>query len=410
MPYTLISFIGTGMYSKEGGYRYTKYQYPDGNVIESNIFVTTIFKKKDKQIEKLVLVGTETSAWDLLIDLNIEENTFLWEKIIEKKGICNEDIILLEKILSLQFSVPVIIKYHTSKIDTDTTEEVFSCYKSITSHIDEKSDILLDITHGFRSMPILLYQALQFSLTNGNPLRKVEIIYGEYKPEATISYVRNLSSYWDYNQITDAVSLFNDKLDGYRLSEIIKSEWESGSKVIKRISDIIRTNFALQILDVMRQISNSLTNFPNNASSWIDEVKILLEAILLLKDHNDAKTLYNYAVFLYEKKLTIQAIITLQLTVETAIAKEFGDDTSLGNYDWWQEEGKKILMEIKQKHPVIRKELNNLEYFRNQIAHGGAKDKYTQNFPSTANIPSMYENGKKAVKVLIKILEENGNA
>jgi len=259
-------------------------------------------------------------------------------------------------------------------------------------------------------MPILLYQALQFSLTNGNPLRKVEIIYGEYKPEATISYVRNLSSYWDYNQITDAVSLFNDKLDGYRLSEIIKSEWESGSKVIKRISDIIRTNFALQILDVMRQISNSLTNFPNNASSWIDEVKILLEAILLLKDHNDAKTLYNYAVFLYEKKLTIQAIITLQLTVETAIAKEFGDDTSLGNYDWWQEEGKKILMEIKQKHPVIRKDLNNLEYFRNQIAHGGAKDKYTQNFPSTANIPSMYENGKKAVKVLIKILEENGNA
>lgn len=107
-------------------------------------------------------------------------------------------------------------------------------------------------------MPVLLYQALQFSVSQNPKIRNVEIVYGEYKPEEKLSYVRDLSSYWKYSQVSDALFVFKEKLDGFRLAELIKDEWEAGSKAIRRISEIIQTNFCLQIKDVARQIRNAL--------------------------------------------------------------------------------------------------------------------------------------------------------
>lgn len=86
------------------------------------------------------------------------------------------------------------LKVHTQNIDFDTSEEVFACYKSLVPEIADDSDILFDITHGFRSMPILMYQTLQFVFSN-NQSRKVELVYGEYIQSVDISYVRDLSKY-----------------------------------------------------------------------------------------------------------------------------------------------------------------------------------------------------------------------
>ena len=75
----------------------------------------------------------------------------------------------------------------------------------------------------------------------------------------------------------------------------------------------------------------------------------------------------------------------------------------IGNYDWWQDEGRTILNKIKSNNwKEIGGPLSNLESFRNQIAHGGGTNK-DGNFPQAANIPNIYKSGSRGVENLFNI-------
>ena len=116
--------------------------------------------------------------------------------------------------------------------------------------------------------------------------------------------------------------------------------------------------------------------------------------------------MYEFSNFLYEHKLNIQAVICLQVAVETVICEKFESENYIGDYVWWQETGKKYLQKIKNKNfKNISEPLWNLECFRNQVAHGGARNK-DGNFPNAANIPSIYASGLRGVKNLFEYLEK----
>ena len=400
MAYTLISSVGTGMYKE--GYRKTVYCFPSGEKIETHIFLNALLKNKYRDISKIILVGTVTSGWDMLISVDDE----LWIQVCEAKennAIDQSIISEIESYLSNKFNIPTVIKYHTDKIVNGTSEEIFNLYSSIIPEITDEN-ILFDITHGFRSMPILLYQALQFSISQNPKIKNVELVYGEYIESKKESYVRDLSNYWRYSQISDALNVFKTKLDGYKLAELIENDWLEGSKVIKRLSDIVQTNFSLQIIEVSKQINNSLKKYPPNAPNWLEDVKLFLEEILNCVTSNFMyKSLRKYAEFLFERKLNVQAIITLQVAVETYIAEKNGCRDKIGDYDWWQSEGRALLNKIKKNDwKNIGNPLTNLEGFRNQIAHGGGTNR-DGNFPSAANIPNIYKSGLRGIENLINV-------
>jgi len=400
MAYTLISSVGTGMYKE--GYRKTVYCFPSGEKIETHIFLNALLKNKYRDISKIILVGTVTSGWDMLIDFDDE----LWVKVYEAKENDSIDQSIISEIeiyLSNKLNIPVVIKYHTDKIVNDTSEEIFNLYSSIIPEITDEN-ILFDITHGFRSMPILLYQALQFSISQNPKIKNVELVYGEYIESKKESYVRDLSNYWRYSQISDALNVFKTKLDGYKLAELIEDEWTEGSKAIKRLSDVVQTNFSLQIIEVSKQIKNALKKYPTNAPNWLEDIKSFLEEILNCVTSNSMYlSLYKYAEFLFERKLNVQAIITLQVAVETYIAEINNCEDMIGNYDWWQSEGRALLNKIKKNDwKNIGNPLTNLEGFRNQIAHGGGSNR-KGNPPSAANIPDIYKSGIRGIKNLFNI-------
>lgn len=401
MAYTLISSVGTGVY--ENGYRKTKYVFHDKKVFETHIFLKALLETKYKDFSKIILVGTKTSAWDMLV----EENVDLWTKVLdarEQKTVSDELISEIEAYLSQTVNIPVVIKYHTDVIDDDSSLEIFDLYNSIIPEITDEN-ILFDITHGFRSMPILLYQALQFSVSQNEKIKNVELVYGEYIPAEKLSYVRDLSNYWKYSQISDALTVFNEKLDGFRLAQLIKKEWEAGSKAIKKLSEVIQTNFCLQVEEVFRQVKNSLDKYPENAPQWLDKVKSSLEAIHeKVKADSLSRTLYNFSGLLSERRLNVQAVICLQVAVEVCICEKFASEKQIGDYEWWQSEGKDFLRNLKNENrEEIGKPLTKLEVFRNQVAHGGGKER-GGNFPHAANISGIYERGKRGVENLFRKL------
>lgn len=402
MGYTLIASIGTGIANGNKGYRKTNYVFPDGKEFETNIFFESIINTKYKEIEKIILIGTITSSWDMLVeddeDLFIEVGTAKDDKCLNK-----EIFTKIEKHIFEKYNIPTFIKCHTDELSLETSLEVFNLYNSIIPEISSDG-VLLDITHGFRSMPVLLYQTLQFSVSQNPKIKDVEIVYGEFIKAEDKSFVRNLSSYWKFSQIKDALSLFTEKLDGFKLAQLIHKEWEKGSKAISRFSEIVQTNFALQINDVLRQLKNAVNVYPQHAPRWLDDVKRVVEQIIKIIDKSTlSSSLFSYAKFLYEKKLNIQAIIALQVCVETFICEKENEIENIGNYDWWQSTGKEYLRKIKSEDfQNIGKPLNNLEFFRNQIAHGGALNK-DGNFPKASNIPNIFESAKRGVENLLKL-------
>lgn len=408
--YTLITSIGTGMYKKEGGYRITTYLFNNGKTYESRLFFDAILKTEFKPIKKIIFIGTYTSSWDVLIDDKKDSN--LWADVYEEineKGL-SPDSELIPKIkahLKEQYSVEIEILIHTNIIDADTTEEIFNIYKSVVPYIREDSNVLFDITHGFRSMPILMYQALQFASNGNTKLQNVELIYGEYIENEKISRVRDLSNYWHYARITDAISVFKAKLDGFALAGLLKKEYESYSKVINRISGIVQTNFCLQIIEVLIQLKNVLTENHETPLFWFSEIKSFLADFYkkIYSSKSEARTIFNFAKYLRERDLNTQAIISLQLAVETACAeKSDNPEKNKGNYDFWQSEGKITRKEVISSDCGLKRQILNLESFRNQIAHGGAKSIKTYAFPSSDSIAKNFDSGAKGVETFLSIL------
>lgn len=414
MPYTLISSVGTGMYND--GYRETVYQFPDGGRYKTRLFLQALFKCKYRDISNVILVGTRTSSWDALVDADLDGK--LWENLYstigESHGIDGENPLIseLERHLSNRFGGAIFkIKIHTDQLDENTSEEVFRVYNSLIPLVDKSSDILFDITHGFRSMPILLYQALQYTFTQNDSLQRVEVVYGEYNKDTGASLVRNLSNYWNYAQITDAVSIFKNKLDGTRLAALLSRDYVPLSKAIKKLTAIVQTNCSLQFGNLLLQLKN--LDLPNmQGPFWLQDIIEFFKDILKMQEKSLARTLYNFSKFLLDKKLNVQATIALQLSVETAFAEKFGDKDSIGNYDWWSDfkanQRNYVMQSLVQQddeRKSLIKQLSNLEHGRNSIAHGGAKNRGASGFPLPENIPNIYQSGEKGVSMLLKLLE-----
>jgi len=407
MKTTLISMIGTGMYvEKDSGYRTTKYEFRDGNTFETHLFLEALLQNNlGQNIDKIIIVGTITSDWGALI-ANYNEHTELSLKLLEnKKIISKETFSELEATLSKMYKKDVQIFYHTDEIDSETTEEIFNVYKEISKSIPQGSKILFDITHGFRSMPILLYQTLQYAFQNEFS-DSLSIIYGEYIPTEKISKVRDLSNYLEYAEIAGGFKLFNARFDGRLLSEKTETLWKKGCKWLKRFTAMVQANYFLQIFELLSNLTNILNEgIPEKSPSWVQDVYESLEDLhKQLKNHEKSKLLFAFSKILAEKKLYTQAIIGLQVTVEAKAFELFGDWDELGNYDYFQEKVRPLFRDFlrndfQEKH---KDRIFNLEGVRNQVAHGGAKNKKTG---GSLNAENMYNQYESFVQIVEKLLE-----
>ena len=417
MAYTLISMIGTGKApGNPNGYVETDYDFGNGKHFTTRLFMQAVLQSR-KDIDQIILLGTDTSSWESLVDVNDgnKETENLWYSLAEKTEGKDKDILgKLSEYLTKRFNREVIIDFHTHKIDDSTSEELFNCYTGITKRVKSNNNILFDITHGFRSMPILLYQSLQYSLSKACN-RDVEIIYGELDQSKNdkdkpiqYGYARSLSSYWKYSEFSNALDVFESKLDGFRLAELIEKDWKLGSVAIRRFSEIVQTNFALHIFEIATQMKTAISAYPNNASKWHSRVKILFEEVVSFVDaNNKAQSLYKYSSFLYEKHLIVQAIITLQISIEAAITKHLNIEYKLGDYKWWDKEGRFELYKLKDSNK-FGQDLDKLNDFRNQVAHGGGKDKNggfkTDIKKISERYSEVYKSGKRGVENLFKEL------
>ncbi|WP_020560073.1 TIGR02221 family CRISPR-associated protein [Thiofilum flexile] len=153
-PVTLISFLGRNTSAPTTGYKSLNYR------IDETTYSTAYFGfalAKHIRPQKVLLLGTSGSMWDVLIEAHTEDASMeksrlhlmeLAQSNQVDEAILSELAPLIERHLGCQVEMR-IIPYAMN------TEEQIKILADINEYIQPGESVIMDITHGFRHLPML---------------------------------------------------------------------------------------------------------------------------------------------------------------------------------------------------------------------------------------------------------------
>lgn len=160
----LVSFLG------KGNYREVVYRI-DGHEYHSKLSIWAI--KKAFSPEKIYVIGTKDSRWDLLQELNLKDV----KQIIIPPGRNEKELWEIIDIISHEVAL-------------------------------ESSDVIFDITHCFRSIPLFLVVLIKFLKFFNNNVDIDKILYGYLDESSRESMIVDLAPLVELLVLIDAVNSF----------------------------------------------------------------------------------------------------------------------------------------------------------------------------------------------------------
>lgn len=158
MP-TLISLLGKSRLDPDTGYRTARYRYPDGQAREVPFFGMGL--KDCIQPDKLILVGTRGSMWDVFFDHQHVQDESILALIdaVPAEHVTQDMLAAPAQQLSERFGIPVqclLIPY--AENETEQTQILLE----LAGAVQPGENIVLDVTHGFRHLPMLALVAARY--------------------------------------------------------------------------------------------------------------------------------------------------------------------------------------------------------------------------------------------------------
>ncbi len=189
----LISFLGR-VSGGEQGYRTTRYDFGDGTPEEETTFFGWVLRKR-LQPRRLVIYGTAGSMWDHLFEKDIdlgesgEQDRLALMDAVENQTVTQKQLDQLAPLLVASLGMPVelrIIPYCRTEVEQVELLQVMA------DEVGEKEQVHIDVTHGFRHLPMLALLAALYI----QQLKQAEIAgiwYGSFDPDTKKAPVYDLS-------------------------------------------------------------------------------------------------------------------------------------------------------------------------------------------------------------------------
>ncbi len=360
MGISLITIVGKGFmnnggrrsYNKQNiydGYKQTTYLFDDYESSETTIFSKALIERYKGQLDSIILLGTETSSWNVMLpDVNGKDFD-LWCKLEDKGKVTDEDLEVIKCRLEEKNECSVHI-LSPQKSDISNEADPIGIYSEVVSYIKPGSKVVFDITSGFRYMAMLIFQALQIHGSEFK-IEDVYILYAELKGDK--GFVRDISDIWKSSEINKALNVFETTLDGIKLSGYLKNNVltrvEAGSESDKfnknladwiyKFSNYIQKGY-LALMD--GEFYSRLINIVSKKEPDANELPFVKETTKFLK--NDIASRFinlkqipernkrSYSMFLLaemldEKGLFVQAVISLRECVVMRIIENYKPET-----------------------------------------------------------------------------------
>lgn len=356
---TLISFLGKQM----NGYRETEYEL-------NNQFFTTKFMGADlTQIikpKKLLLIGTAGSMWDVLFDHYGTTDERLLE-LIEKSSQNEVDENFLQAFTpELEQKLGCEVRCIVIGYARDSVEQI-AILQRISRELCENECISLDVTHGFRHLPMLALVAARFLKSIKN-IRTEHIYYGafEMRNENNRTPVVDLSGMLTMLDWVDALSAYKQSDNYAAFIPLLDSHNGQLLKEAAFFENINQMQFSRSSLKEFNKNlqSNQINNLflPLVKNDWVQRLQWVKE-----KGHYE-RQLYLAKRHLENGNYLQASILGNEAWISKKIKFNNQDQNVHGLRDKAKDELKKTL------NSTGKKLFNEISAIRNAMAHGTKPD------------------------------------
>ncbi|HEX7380673.1 MAG TPA: TIGR02221 family CRISPR-associated protein [Nevskiaceae bacterium] len=197
MAHTLVTFLGRVPRDAGGAYRHACYHFPDGRTASTAFFG---FSLRDwLRAERLVVLGTSGSMWDELFDgvndAASESARLTLMEAAERERVEQGQLEALTPSLSNHRGYPVALRVIPRTRDAADQAALLTTFAKVADGADELS---LDVTHGFRHLPMFALVAALYVRALHPGLKIAGLWYGELGDKdpsgVTQAQVHNLAS------------------------------------------------------------------------------------------------------------------------------------------------------------------------------------------------------------------------
>ncbi len=153
---TLISFLGKNRRDPVHGYQRASYEFADGARVKTAFFGAALVQRLKPA--RTLLLGTAGSMWDAL---DVDPDAPEWAELVEATEQATVDQDLLDRVsLRAREAMPgaelVLIPY-----GRDEAAQV-DLLANLAARVGQGEQVVLDITHGFRHLPLLALVAARY--------------------------------------------------------------------------------------------------------------------------------------------------------------------------------------------------------------------------------------------------------
>lgn len=155
---TLISFLGKGRADPRTGYRTARYRFDNGAVHTTPFFGLAL--RAQIEPDRLILVGTAGSMWDVFFDAGAADTDAVeLLDAVEAEAVSDTQLAAFETRLADRLGIPVtclLIPYARDTVEQTTV------LGTLASALKRNETVALDVTHGFRHLPMLALVAARY--------------------------------------------------------------------------------------------------------------------------------------------------------------------------------------------------------------------------------------------------------
>lgn len=383
MSHVLITFLGKN--KKDGDiYPTERYHFEDDDTeyYETSFFGLAVLEhlaQKNRQPDKLVVLGTSGSMWDAFFQLSddldaYEDDYYDLAEIIENNSQYQEQ----SDVTSYLKTAETILKEHLKgKIDCELRlipygekqDDQILILKEMAACVGEKDTVSLDITHGLRHLPMLTVLSAMYL----EVVKKVTI-NGIYYGAQDIKHL--------HNDVVEAVNLggllqiakwvgkltsFENNGDYSVFTDVLKDDGFAEAELLKKAAYFERSINLSGATNTLQSISDSIGNgLPGigNLFSKTLEKKVAWHKLGNGLDNiSQAYAQQRQLAFSYLKKRDyVRAAIFALEGVITRFMKE-GEDPYLY-------EDRQIVTDERRVPALNCRDFFFLKDIRNQLAHG----------------------------------------
>jgi len=257
MAKILISFLGTGgliqktedpkTVHEPREYRAAEYRMGDDSLGEHSFLSLAL--KQHTNADSIILIGTPHSMWDALyLKLNDGKDDDIYYEIADACEKASHDSQLkiphqklLEEKLGKNSHI-ILIKYG---INENELNENIEKVLEINQFIHDRDELIVDVTHGFRSLPILIMQLLFYLQTVSNKHINIShIYYGMLEAALELKYapVVDLKRTLDISQWITAADEFKNFGNAHQISKLLEGEDKEAAQRLAKFSDLMNLN------------------------------------------------------------------------------------------------------------------------------------------------------------------------